>query len=239
MELVSVIIPTYNRYKYLLNAIKSVRKQTYKNIEIIIVNDCSTDNNYKLLNNNEFYKDIIVINLSENSRNLFGYPCAGYVRNKGIAIATGKYIAFLDDDDYWLPNKLSLQIAGLKNNTNCKFSCTEFLGGNGEYKEDANYILASEGNMNNTIQMYKKYNINFTEYPEIWDLSFLKVCNSCACSSVLVEKHLLNFVGNFKNLQNGQEDYDLWLMLLRYTNCLYIKTPCLYYDNGHGDGQNY
>lgn len=239
MDLVSVIIATYNRYKYLLNAIKSVREQTYKNIEIIIVNDCSSDTNYKLLNNNELFKDIIVINLSENSKNLFGYPCAGYVRNKGIALASGKYIAFLDDDDYWLPNKLSLQIDGLKNNTNCKFSCTEFVGGCGEYKENANYKLASEVNMNNTIQMYKKYNINFTEYPEIWDLSFLKVCNSCACSSVLVEKNILNYVGNFKNLQNGQEDYNLWLTLLHYTNCLYIKTPCLYYDNGHGEGQNY
>lgn len=239
MDLVSVIIITYNRFKYLLNAIKSVKEQTYKNIEIIIVNDCSTDDNYNLMNYNEIFKDITVINLNKNSRNLFGFPCVGYVRNKGIEIASGKYIAFLDDDDYWLPNKLSLQILGLKNNTNCKFSCTEFFIGCGEYKENNYYELGSHINMKNTIQMYKNNNIDFTQYPDIWDLSFLKVCNSCACSSVLVEKNILNNIGNFKNLRVGQEDYDLWLTLLHHTSCLYIKTPCLYYDNGHGCGKNY
>ena len=64
MDLVSIIIPTYNRYQYLLNTINSIKIQTYKNIEIIVVNDCSTQRDY--YDNN--WEDIIFINLKENSK---------------------------------------------------------------------------------------------------------------------------------------------------------------------------
>jgi len=101
MDKVSVIIPTYNRFHYLLNTIKSVQKQTHKNIEIIIVNDCSTQKEYYTYN----WDDINIIHLPENSKKTFGFACAGYVRNKGIEEATGKYIAFCDDDDIWFPKK--------------------------------------------------------------------------------------------------------------------------------------
>ena len=111
MDKVSVIIPTFNRFRYLLNAIASVKKQTHANIEIIVVNDCSTDPDYL---NCDFGKDVIVVHLEKNSKNIFGYACAGYVRNKGINISTGNYIAFLDDDDIWFPNKIELQINRMK-----------------------------------------------------------------------------------------------------------------------------
>ena len=104
---VSVIIPTYNRFKYLLNSINSVRKQTYTNIEIIVINDCSTQQEYYTHN---FGSDVKIIHLIKNSRFVTDFPCTGYVRNKGIEISTGEYIAFLDDDDIWLPNKLEIQI---------------------------------------------------------------------------------------------------------------------------------
>ena len=108
MDKISVIIPTYNRFNFLLNTIKSIKEQTYKNIEIIVVNDCSQEK--------EYYKydwkinNIIIIHLEENSKNKFGFACAGFVRNKGIEISSGKYIAFCDDDDIWFPEKLKLQI---------------------------------------------------------------------------------------------------------------------------------
>jgi teichuronic acid biosynthesis glycosyltransferase TuaG len=82
MDKVSVVIPTYNRFTYLLNTIKSVKEQTYSNIEIIVVNDKSTQNEY--YNYNWETNNIKIINLEKNSKEIFGYACAGFVRNKGI-----------------------------------------------------------------------------------------------------------------------------------------------------------
>ena len=97
MDLVTVIIPTYNRFTFLLNAVESVRQQTHKNIELIIVNDCSTQEEYYT---HKFDK-CIVINLDKNSKARFGKTSpGGYQRSVGMKIASGKYIAFLDDDDY-------------------------------------------------------------------------------------------------------------------------------------------
>ena len=106
MDKVSVIIPTYNRFKYLLNTIESVKKQTFTNLEIIVINDKSTQKEYY-----EYDWDannIIIIHLQENTKKMFGYACAGYVRNKGIERSTGNYIAFCDDDDIWFPKKIFL-----------------------------------------------------------------------------------------------------------------------------------
>ena len=100
---VSVIIATYNRYDSLLTAIESVKNQTYGNIELIVVNDASSDDRYYSLEENGFK----LIHLEKNSKDLFGYPCAGYVRRIGIESATGDYISILDDDDLFFDVKLS------------------------------------------------------------------------------------------------------------------------------------
>ena len=99
MDKVSVIIPTYNRFKYLLNTIKSVKAQTYLNIEIIVVNDKSIQKEY--YDYDWESNNIKIIHLEKNSKEIFGYACAGFVRNKGIELSSGKYIAFCDDDDIW------------------------------------------------------------------------------------------------------------------------------------------
>ena len=125
---VSVIIPSYNRFHYLLNTIESIKNQTYKNIEIIVVNDYSTQKDYYT----HLWDDVKVVHLPKNSKEIFGYPSAGYARNKGIFISTGKYIAFCDDDDVWFPNKIELQLAAM-NDTRCKMSCTDGLLGFGMY----------------------------------------------------------------------------------------------------------
>ena len=106
MDKVSVIVPTYNRFHYLLNTIKSIKEQTYKNIEIIIVNDCSTQKEYYEYD----WKDVKIIHLDINSKQLLGYNSPGYVRNRGCQDANSKYVAFCDDDDIWFPNKIELQI---------------------------------------------------------------------------------------------------------------------------------
>ncbi|MGA1871245.1 MAG: glycosyltransferase family 2 protein [bacterium] len=97
---VSVIIPTYNRSQFITHAIDSVLSQTYHDIEIIIVDDGSTDNTKKILIN---YNNRIKYIYQENQ----GVAAA---RNTGIKNAKGKYIAFLDSDDMWLPQKLEQQV---------------------------------------------------------------------------------------------------------------------------------
>ena len=105
--MVSVIIPTYNREKTILKSINSVLKQTYKDIEVIIVDDCSTDNTEEIIKNIDD-KRIIYYKLKENSG-------ACVARNKGIDLAKGEFIAFQDSDDEWNKNKLEIQMKHLKN----------------------------------------------------------------------------------------------------------------------------
>lgn len=239
-DMVSVIIPTYNRYQFMLNAVKSVKEQTYKNIEIIVINDCSTEKEYYDTSNN-ILNDVTIIHLEENSRKKLGYPCAGYVRNKGIIKATGKYIAFLDDDDIWLPNKLEYQIK-MMNTSNCKMSCTDGLIGSGVYDINKKYMVYNAENFYNTLQnIYKSRGSNLLDngFPDIWNLNFLKIHNCCITSSVVIERSILDKINNMKEFKNGTEDYDCWLRVLEHTNIAYVKDICFYYDGGHGYGQNY
>lgn len=104
--LVSVIIPTFNNNDKVLNAIKSVKKQTYKKIEIIVVDDCS-DHPIQIP------KDVILIRNRKNRGPSFS-------RNLGVAKSNGNLIAFLDSDDLWMPDKLEVQVDCLKNIENQK-----------------------------------------------------------------------------------------------------------------------
>ena len=198
MDKVSVIIPTYNRFSFLLNTIKSIKEQTYKNIEIIVINDCSIQKEY-----NEYdwkVNNIIIIHLKENSKKKFGFACAGFVRNKGIEIATGKYIAFCDDDDIWFSKKIDIQIKAMKD-TGCKLSSTDGLIGNGVYNSTLKYKKYNAEHHYKTLQnIYKRKGSNLLDngFPDIWNLNFLKIHNCIICSSVVVEKELLNKINNIK-----------------------------------------
>jgi len=104
--MVSVIIPTYNRSRYVTQAIDSVLSQTYKDYEIIVVDDGSTDNTKDVL---QPYMDRIRYIYQENS----GVSAA---RNTGIRLAKGEWIGFLDSDDEWLPEKLKIQMTFIQEN---------------------------------------------------------------------------------------------------------------------------
>ncbi|MDD5454425.1 MAG: glycosyltransferase [Candidatus Ratteibacteria bacterium] len=99
--LISVIIPAYNRAKFLEEAVKSVLAQTYKNWELIIVDDGSTDDTSEVVKK---FLDERIIYLHQDNKG------ASAARNKGILKAKGEYIAFLDSDDMWLPQKLQKQL---------------------------------------------------------------------------------------------------------------------------------
>src|SRR5687767_13189801 len=102
--LVSVIIPTYNRASVVCRAIDSVLGQTYGNIEVIVVDDGSTDETLERLHS---YGDRIRVLTQANAG-------PSVARNRGIAVATGGIVAFLDSDDYWLPTKVARQVVLLE-----------------------------------------------------------------------------------------------------------------------------
>lgn len=246
-ELISVIIPSYNRFKYLINAVDSVLEQTYKNFEIIVVNDGSTQKEYY---ENKLHKDIKMINLKTNQRNEIGFVSEGYIRNFGIKIAKGEYLAFLDDDDIWLPKKLEVQLNAIKE-SGLKFSSTEGIFGEGVFDKSKRYKLYNNEQFYSKISkkyrnsIYKPRNLNSLykntfKFPNIWTYDFLNYHNCVIASSVMVEKNLMNILGGFRGIPTSMHsDYDCWLGLLKLTDLIYVDEPLFYYDGGHGDGQDW
>ena len=249
MDKVSVIIPTYNRFDYLMNTIKSVQNQTYKNIEIIVVNDGSNEEAYY----NYDWGTIKIIHLPENTRKKFGYPCVGHVINKGIEAMTGEYFATCDDDDSWFPWKLANQINAMKK-TGCKMSCTEGIAGNGMYNKNKVYEKLISNIHYELVKQYhhiplgdlfgnRKYII-----PNIWTYDFLKKYNFMIACSVVIHKDIIKKIGKQLEIKMGGTkingeivhiDYDYWLRVLKHTNCVFLPQVCVYYDLGHGGGKKY
>ncbi|HDR7367087.1 glycosyltransferase family 2 protein [Bacillus toyonensis] len=117
--MISIIIPTYNAERFILNTINSVKTQTYKNWEIIIIDDCSSDKTLQIVKEQQAIdKRIRIIKLKNNSG-------AAIARNTGINSSKGKYVAFLDSDDLWLPEKLEKQLAFMQEN-DIAFSFTSY-----------------------------------------------------------------------------------------------------------------
>lgn len=231
---VSVIIPTYNRFKYLLNAIDSVQKQTYPNIEIIVVNDHSLDENYYTHIFDEKIK-VIHLDISGNSRAVCGFPSVGYVRTVGMKEATGKYIAFLDDDDIWFPDKIHEQLIAMYK-TNTKMSCCEAVTGKRPNGTPQVYNLYNSGI--HFEYLNSKYNGYLSDgFPFIWDLNFIEVHNCIITSSFIVETDLIKSIGYMPAIPmsagRASEDYVCWLNIFKTgKKCVYIGEPLLFYD-GH------
>lgn len=116
--LVSIIMPSYNTAEYIGKAIESVQNQTYENWELIIIDDCSSDNTDEIMQ--QYIRDSRVYYL-KNEKN----SGAAVSRNKAIKLAKGKWIAFLDSDDLWNPEKLEKQINFMKRNQ-YDFSYTKY-----------------------------------------------------------------------------------------------------------------
>lgn len=118
-DLVSIIMPTYNCGAFIAETIRSVQAQTYTNWEIVIVDDCSTDDTksvvYEFIKNDDRVKYHC---LEENSG-------AAVARTRAMTLAEGEYMAFLDSDDLWMPDKLEKQLAFMKEN-GYAFSCTAY-----------------------------------------------------------------------------------------------------------------
>ncbi len=180
--LISVIIPVYNREAFLPTAVTSVLNQTYKNIELLIIDDNSKDETYFSILN--FLKDkrVSYYYLDKN----FG---VSYARNFGIKKAKGDYIAFLDSDDYWLPEKLEKQIKYMLKN-NFKICQTD-------------EIWIRKGKFVNPKKKHRKIE------GDIFEKS-LELC-IVSPSAVLIKKEVFENIGLFDENMPACEDYDLWL----------------------------
>ena len=178
---VSVIIPFHKNLEYLFKSIKSVLNQTYKNYEIILIYDNDNKNDLKIIKRK--FKKLKKLIIVENKINLG----VAKSRNIGLSKSNGKYIAFLDADDYWKKNKLKIQINFMKQNSlDLSYSSYEILSGN----------------------MKKKHTVKETyTYDEL-----LKKCD-IGLSTVIMKSKLSN-LGTFPILKT-QEDFALWLKFLR------------------------
>tara|TARA_R110000824_G_scaffold283078_2_gene471415 strand:- start:2561 stop:3304 length:744 start_codon:yes stop_codon:yes gene_type:complete len=231
MKKVSVIIPTYNRFDYLLRAIESVKTQTYGDIEIIVVNDRSSEDAYYKYD----FAGINVLHLDKNAVERHGRPMPGcYPRNMGIKISTGDYVAFLDDDDLWLPRKLELQVEAMQS-TGCEMSCSDGYIGNDPYDSNESYPIYNAEHYWDALRgIYRnkgKSHLIEDGFPDVWNSEFINTHNCCVTSSVVLSKNVIEKTGWF-NILPFFEDYDYWKRAIQHTNCVYVETPSFYYDLG-------
>lgn len=215
--LVSVIIPTYNRYELLNHSIRSVLANTYKNVEIIVINDCSTDKRY-YSGELEKYEKTIVIHLPVNMRVKHNVSAAqGMTRNHGLEKAKGEWIAFLDDDDFYLETKLEKQLAVMKEYNNILFSTTNMFM--------INHRSISMDKLDfNTLCIH---NENDREN-KLLNLEMVTKHNHIANSSVIIHHSIVKKTGK-QHIVPLEEDWDYWKRALQYTDCLYIGEPFVYF----------
>jgi len=182
MMLVSIIIPYYKKKDYIKKTINSILKQTYKKFEIIIINDEPGELSKNILS--FLKKKDSRIKIINNKKNIG----AGKSRNKGINIAKGKYIAFIDSDDLWKKNKLLKQIEFMRKK-NIEISHTSY-----EIIDDD---LVTRGTRQAKLMNYKK---------------LIKSCD-IGLSTVIIKKSLIKNL-RFPNLKT-KEDYVLWLEIAK------------------------
>ena len=208
LPFVSVVLPVYNSVNFLRASVKSVQEQTYSSWEIILVNDGSTDGSAELAEKLAEEDCRIKTVHQSNSKQ-------GKARNNGIKHATGEWIAFLDADDLWPPNKLSLQLK-------------KTIQADADLSFTDGYIC-----LNNNMELRE---IRFGVVDQLYH-GETAVCefhaqNRIPTSSVLAKKATLQRVGGFPENLNVQncEDYLLWVNLLtKGYSLLGVSEPLLFY----------
>lgn len=201
---VSVIIPTYNRGYMLHHAIDSVLAQDFKDFELIVSDDGSTDNTREII---QSYGDRIK-SIYKNNK---GVSAA---RNRGIEIASGAFIAFLDSDDLWLPGKLSAQVEFFNSNPEALICQTQEM-------------WIRHGIRVNPMKKHKK------KSGMIFEPSLLLCLVSP--SAVMIKRELFDIVGLFDESLPACEDYDLWLRITCKFSVFLIDKSLTVKKGGHKD----
>ncbi len=198
-ELVSVIMPTFNASRYLADSIESILSQTYTNLELLITDDCSTDETRNILKEfSERDKRVKVKYLKENSG-------PGVARNRSIERAKGRYIAFCDCDDRWMPDKLERQIAHMR-----KHDCALC---------SSSYLICDEND--------KITGVNIS--PSHVTLGMLKRDNKIGCLTAIYDIKRLGHKFYMPAIRKRQ-DWALFLNILKECQiCFCITEPLAYY----------
>lgn len=204
--LVSIVIPLYNAENYIEETLLSIVNQTYSNYEVIVVDNASTDSSLDIVNKiSEKLNNITVISCSSNS----GGPAKP--RNLGIEAANGNYVAFLDSDDVWYPDKLEKQVDIMTKST------CDFVGSRMTAVDDAGNVITSKLSI--------LYNL-FGAKVKHCTLSNLMIRNNVITSSVLVRKSAIKHVRfNEADVFKCVEDYLFWLEVLSNNTGVYFVVP--------------
>lgn len=201
--LISIVVTTYNSSSYIVNTLDSLTAQTFKNFEIIVVDDNSNDNTLELLTSYDDQR-LRVVSLDVNS----GGPARP--RNVGVANANGDLIAFCDADDLWHQNKLEYQL-----------KCIECY--------DYDIVCTERVNFKNQNQVDLKSKLSGATYTVLKFSDFQFSC-PIALSSVLLKRGLLADTHfNEAKTFHAVEDYELWLRLLNRCTAVRINLPLLFY----------
>lgn len=205
LEKISVVIPTFNRETLVMGAIDSLRNQTYKNLEIIVVDDCSTDNTQSRIENERDPRIVYV----RHEYNQGG----SQARNTGIQRATGEYIAFLDSDDQWLPEKLEKQMKLFNKNSN------------------VGVVYTGVKNITGTTIR----SVIIPQYRGRILLDLLKKNCVGTTSTVIIKKNLLLETGGFDPELPSCQDWDLWVRLAQITEFDAVSEALVLFNEHEGD----
>jgi glycosyltransferase involved in cell wall biosynthesis len=210
--LVSVVLPTFNRLRFLRPAIGSVYAQTFTDWELIIADDGSDLETRQYLQSLANHPRVTVIWLSHTGR-------PSMVRNAALLRAAGEYVAFLDSDDLWAAQKLERQIETLRARPNCRWSYTAFLRvdecGNPLPEERLRHWIPYQGDIFEQVVTGRA---------------------SIRTPSVLATRQLIAQAGGFDEAMLSAEDYDLWLRLALYSEVAIVDEPLVhvrFHDENH------
>jgi glycosyltransferase involved in cell wall biosynthesis len=206
MPAVSVIIATYNQAYYLRRALESLFKQTYCDFEVVIIDDGSTDNTKEIIK--PFSRKVRYIYQENKGR--------GAARQRGTDESRGEYVAFLDSDDEWFPEKLEKQMDYVKKNNFTGLLHTRVIIVDKNGKE-----LKKENNSLNRLYGYLIKN-GFTY------VNFLYRC-TLFLSTVILPKKLVLHAGGFRRDYRVLEDFDFLLRLVRLSRVELLNEPLAYY----------
>lgn len=200
MTTISIIVPAYNAERTILETIKSVQQQTFSDFELIVINDGSTDRTLELVNA-----------ITDSRLKVFSYSNGGLptARNRGITHATGEFIAFLDADDLWTPDKLELQLTTLKQHPEAgvAYSWNYFMDEQGK-SFHASEPIFFEGNI----------------YAPLLLNNFL--ANG---SNPLIRRRAIDSVGEFDATLASCEDWDFYLRLAARWSFVVVPKPQILY----------
>jgi glycosyltransferase involved in cell wall biosynthesis len=205
---VSVVIPTYNHARYLPYALNSVINQSYPNLEVLVIDDGSTDRTAELV---KPYRSIINYVYKKNG----GTPSA---LNLGLSLATGKYICWLSADDMLIEEKVAKQVGLMDSDPSLGFSYTSYV------------VIDAKGT--------KQYDVNSPYFPDRQEMvtKLMEGCFING-SSVMMRSSALKIVGNFDENLPQAHDYDLWFRFIRHFACGFLAERLLAY-RWHGENMS-